>query len=123
MAKQAKLEVFDTGDFEEYAERLEFFFIANDIGQLASSANAAQKDAADKRKSCSTHLPAVSQRVYEFKEFVSSEQTWKQEVQRHCQNPDHFLSTSCDSVLLLRRINSIKQSRRRERELLNFQLD
>ena len=28
MAKQAKLEVFDTGDFEEYAERLEFFFLS-----------------------------------------------------------------------------------------------
>eukprot|EP00117_Sycon_ciliatum_P015218 scpid18577/ scgid6200/ Retrotransposable element Tf2 155 kDa protein type 1 len=48
MAK-ATIEPFDGGDFEEYQERLNFFFIANEIGQLASSASNADKVKADKR--------------------------------------------------------------------------
>ncbi|XP_065195792.1 uncharacterized protein LOC135827192 [Sycon ciliatum] len=48
MAK-ATIEPFDGGDFEEYQERLNFFFIANEIGQVASSASNADKAKADKR--------------------------------------------------------------------------
>lgn len=50
MSKQTKLEFFETGDFEEYAERLEFYFIANAIGQLSDSPSWAEKNAAEKRK-------------------------------------------------------------------------
>eukprot|EP00117_Sycon_ciliatum_P033268 scpid108672/ scgid25637/ len=50
MAKASRLESFEGGDFYEYAERLQFFFVADDIGQLAANANAAAITAADKKK-------------------------------------------------------------------------
>ena len=44
------LEPFDGGDFIDYSERLNAYFIANNIGQVAAEANEAAKQAADKRK-------------------------------------------------------------------------
>ncbi|CAB4007683.1 Retrovirus-related Pol poly from transposon [Paramuricea clavata] len=44
------LEPFDGGDFIDYSERLNAYFIANNIGQVAADANEAAKQAADKRK-------------------------------------------------------------------------
>ena len=44
------LEPFDGGDFIDYSERLNAYFIANNIGQVAAEANEAAKQAAGKRK-------------------------------------------------------------------------
>ena len=47
---RGNLEPFDGGDFSEYVERLEFFFFANDIGQVSDTANSALKKEASKKK-------------------------------------------------------------------------
>ncbi|XP_048586216.1 uncharacterized protein K02A2.6-like [Nematostella vectensis] len=44
------LEPFDGGDFADYSERLNSFFVANNIGQLAAGATEAEQLAADKKK-------------------------------------------------------------------------
>ena len=50
MARISSLQPFTGGDFEEFEERLEFYFFANDIGTVAASANAADKLAASKKR-------------------------------------------------------------------------
>ena len=43
------IEAFDGGNFDDYLDRVECFFCANDIGGVPSSASAAQRTAADKK--------------------------------------------------------------------------
>ena len=50
MSLIGSLEVFDGNDFEPYQERLESYFMANDIGIVSETANEAEKSAADKKK-------------------------------------------------------------------------
>ena len=50
MARISSLQPFTGGDFQEFEERLEFYFFANDIGTVAASANAADKLAASKKR-------------------------------------------------------------------------
>ena len=45
-----KLEPFSGGDFAESLERLEFYFVANDIGVVPSEATRAQMATTAKRK-------------------------------------------------------------------------
>ncbi|KAK3712037.1 hypothetical protein QZH41_000189 [Actinostola sp. cb2023] len=44
------IEPFDGEDFADYSERLNSYFIANNIGQVAADANEATKLVADKKK-------------------------------------------------------------------------
>ena len=50
MSRLTNLDCFTGGDFEEYAERLQFYFLANDVGKLGSSPSPAEKQAADRKK-------------------------------------------------------------------------
>ena len=50
MSRLTNLDCFTGGDFEEYAERLQFYFLANDVGKLGSSPSPAEKHAADRKK-------------------------------------------------------------------------
>ena len=50
MAKIATIESFAGGDFEEFEERLQFFFLANDIGKVAHEATREQRAAAETKK-------------------------------------------------------------------------
>ena len=50
MSRLTNLDCFTGGDFEEYAERLQFYFLANDAGKLGSSPSPAEKHAADRKK-------------------------------------------------------------------------
>ena len=50
MARISSLQPFTGGDFQEFEEKLEFYFFANDIGTVATSANAADKLAASKKR-------------------------------------------------------------------------
>ena len=49
MASHLTIEPFDGGDFADYLDRVECFFCAKDIGVVPSSANAAQRVAAEKK--------------------------------------------------------------------------
>ena len=44
------LEPFDGADFTDYSERLNAYFIAHNIGQVAADASEAAKREADKKK-------------------------------------------------------------------------
>ena len=50
MSRLATIESFTGGDFEEYSERLGFYFLANDVGKLGPSPTQVEKQAADKKK-------------------------------------------------------------------------
>ena len=50
MSRLTNLDCFTGGDFEEYAERLQFYFLANNVGKLGSSPSPAEKHAADRKK-------------------------------------------------------------------------
>ena len=50
MSRLTNLDCFTGGDFEEYAERLQFYFLANDVGKLGSSPSPAENHAADRKK-------------------------------------------------------------------------
>ena len=58
MGSRNSLESFEGGDFEEYRERLEFYFAAHDIGVVNSGATRAERDAATRKKAATlvTHL-------------------------------------------------------------------
>ena len=63
MAKNSHLEIFQGGDFSEFAERLTFHFLASDIGKVPLSAKLEEKQAAIKKQAAVlvTHLsPSVS---------------------------------------------------------------
>ena len=62
MAKNSHLEIFQGGDFSEFAERLTFHFLASDIGKVPPSAKLEEKQAAIKKQAAVlvTHLsPSV----------------------------------------------------------------
>ena len=62
MAKTSHLEIFQGGDFSEFAERLTFHFLASDIGKVPLSAKLEEKQAAIKKQAAVlvTHLsPSV----------------------------------------------------------------
>ena len=62
MAKNSHLEIFQGGDFSEFAERLTFHFLASDIGKVPLSAKLEEKQAAIKKQAAVlvTHLsPSV----------------------------------------------------------------
>ena len=61
--RNSRLEIFETGDFDEYAERLNFHFLANDIGQVADDATETVQAAADKKK-CAVLISQLSGQVY-----------------------------------------------------------
>ena len=61
--RNSRLEIFETGDFDEYAERLNFHFLANDIGQVADDATETVQTAADKKK-CAVLISQLSGQVY-----------------------------------------------------------
>ena len=65
MAKNSHLEIFQGGDFSEFAERLTFHFLASDIGKVPPSAKLEEKQAAIKKQAAVlvTHL---SPSVYSF---------------------------------------------------------
>ena len=44
------LEPFDGGDYTDYSERLNSYFLSNNIGQVEEGASDAAKQAADKKK-------------------------------------------------------------------------
>ena len=50
MAKNSHLEIFQGGDFSEFAERLTFHFLASDIGKVPLSAKLEEKQAAIKKQ-------------------------------------------------------------------------
>ena len=50
MTNIGKIEEFGGGDFKPYKERLDAYFVANDIGICADPANAASVTKADKKK-------------------------------------------------------------------------
>ena len=50
MAK-AMIEPFDGRDFDEWREKLDFFFCANEIGVVAANASRAEKTRCEKRVS------------------------------------------------------------------------
>eukprot|EP00117_Sycon_ciliatum_P038100 scpid95627/ scgid28375/ len=62
MAK-ATIEPFDSGDFDEWRERLDFFFCANEIGVVAANASAAEKTRCEKRVSAYL-ISLLSKTVY-----------------------------------------------------------
>ena len=62
MAK-ASLETFDGGDFQEWRERLECYFCANDIGVVTTSASAAEKTRVE-RKMTAHLISHLSKTIY-----------------------------------------------------------
>ena len=50
MSRLTNLDCFTGGDFEEYAEHLQFYFLASDMGKLGSLPSPAEKHAADRKK-------------------------------------------------------------------------
>ena len=63
MSRLATIESFTGGDFEEYSERLGFYFLANDVGKLGSSPTQVDKQAADKKKAA-VLISLLSETVY-----------------------------------------------------------
>ena len=65
------IENFDGNDFEPYQERLEAYFIANDIGVVTDPNDEAQKKAADKKKVAHA-IAAMGKKTYDicFERFV-----------------------------------------------------
>ena len=57
------LEPFDGTDFADYSERLNSYFIANNIGQVAEDAQEAERRAADKRKVAVT-ISVIGKKTY-----------------------------------------------------------
>ena len=53
MAKNSHLEIFQGGDFNEFAERLTFHFLASDIGKVPPSVKLEEKQAAIKKQAAS----------------------------------------------------------------------
>ena len=63
MASKATIEQFDGGDFSQYRERLEFYFCANGIGEIASNASNSEK--LKEEKKMTAHLVSLlSKTVY-----------------------------------------------------------
>ena len=62
MAK-AMIEPFDSGDFDEWQEKLDFFFCANKIGVLAANGSTAEKTRCEKRVSAYL-ISLLSKTVY-----------------------------------------------------------
>eukprot|EP00117_Sycon_ciliatum_P012587 scpid91167/ scgid13601/ len=60
---RATIEPFTGGDFAEYQERLAFYFLANDIGVVASSASNAEKERV-KKKMFAHLISSLSKDVY-----------------------------------------------------------
>jgi len=63
MPNLASIDTFQGGEFEEYAERLEFYFLANDVGKLGANPTDDEKAAADKKK-CAVLISLLSATVY-----------------------------------------------------------
>ena len=57
------LEPFDGVDFTDYSERINSYFVANNIGQVAADASDASKREADKRKVAVT-ISLVGKQTY-----------------------------------------------------------
>ncbi|KAK3745991.1 hypothetical protein QZH41_005780 [Actinostola sp. cb2023] len=57
------IEPFDGEDFADYSERLNTYFIANNIGQVAADANDATKLAADKKK-VAVNISVIGKKAY-----------------------------------------------------------
>ena len=57
------LEPFDGSDFADYSERLNSYFIANNIGQVAEDAGEADRRAADKKKVAVT-ISVIGKKTY-----------------------------------------------------------
>ena len=73
MSRLTNLDCFTGGDFEEYAERLQFYFLANDVGKLGSSPSAAEKQAADRKKGSCPHLATLRNGVLYFEKSMPTE--------------------------------------------------
>ena len=63
MASRATIEQFDGGDFSQYRERLEFYFCANGIGEIASNASNSEK-LKEERKMTAHLVSLLSKTVY-----------------------------------------------------------
>ena len=71
MASKATIEQFDGGDFSQYRERLEFYFCANGIGEIAS--NASNSERLKEEKKMTAHLVSLrSKTVYSTLKTLSS---------------------------------------------------
>ena len=63
MASRATIEQFDGGDFSQYRERLELYFCANGIGEIASNASNLEK-LKEERKMTAHLVSLLSKTVY-----------------------------------------------------------
>ena len=74
MSRLTNLDCFTGGDFEEYAERLQFYFLANDVGKLGSSPSPAEKHAADRKKAAQCpYFATLRNGVLHFEKSMPSE--------------------------------------------------